>query len=104
MFWCEIFNIFSYEDKDIGGIFKSPLMYVFNFWLLVKNRVCWSTGGGGGAQKHLFDKEAPPSTNFSYPKKWIQLFKPKKIEWPTIQLPKNGMTQDANLESMGPKD
>ena len=50
----------------------------------------------GGAHKHFFDRDARPRTNFNYPKKYNDSkFKPKQIECPKIQTPKNGTTQDA---------
>ena len=53
-------------------------------------------GGGGGAHKHFFDRNARPRTNFNYPKNRMTLnSNPKKIECPKIQTQKNRMTQDA---------
>ena len=64
----------------------------------------------GVAHKHFFDKDARPSTNFSYSKKWNDSkLKPKKKKKRMTQNsgPKNTMTEDANcknLKKMGNKD
>ena len=50
----------------------------------------------GGVQKHFFDRDACPRTNFNYPKNRMTLnSNPKKIECPKIKTQKNRMNQVA---------
>ena len=64
----------------------------------------------GVAQKHFFDKDARPSTNFSHSEKWNDSkLKPKKKKKRMTQNsgPKNTMTEDANCKNskkMGNED